>query len=106
MIIELNLAQAEEILENLSKVPQSENLSNAMSTIKGVIKHETEIQVEEIDRIIKRISDNGYKNLDLISNFDKAKIELKNESTKTKDKYFDEEGQEIGKAKEFIGGKL
>ena len=99
MIIELNLAQAEEILESLSKAPQSEIVSSAMSTIKGVIKHETEIQVEEIDRIIKRISDSGYKNIDLTANFDKAKIELSKESTKTKDKYFDEEGNEKGKSK-------
>tara|TARA_R110000823_G_C15495186_1_gene452442 strand:+ start:164 stop:484 length:321 start_codon:yes stop_codon:yes gene_type:complete len=106
MIIELNLAQAEEILEHLSEVPKSKTLSDALSTIKEVIKHETEIQVEEIDRIIKRISDNGYKNEDLISNFTKAKDAVKAESTKTKDKYFDEEGHEKGKAKEIPSGKL
>ena len=95
MIIELNLEQAEEILENLSEIRKpSSNISNAMSTIKRVIKHETEIQVEEIDRIIKRISDNGYKNEDLISNFTKAKDAVKAESTKTKDKYFDGNGNE------------
>ena len=106
MIIELNLAQAEEILEHLSKVPKSEILLNAMSTIKEVIKHETEIQVEEIDRMIKRISDNGYKDEGLIETFNKTKIELSSASTKTKDKYFDEEGNEKGKLKDIIEGKL
>ena len=99
MIIELNLAQAEEILEHLSEVPKSKTLSDALSTIKEVIKHETEIQVEEIDRIIKRISDNGYKNESLMSNFTKVKDSVKTESTKTKDKYFDGEGNEKGKSK-------
>ncbi|MDA8940680.1 hypothetical protein N9H34_00955 [bacterium] len=95
MIIELNLAQAEEILENLSEIRKpSSNMSDAMSTIKRVIKHETEIQVEEIDRLIKKISDNGYKEEGLIETINKTKIELFSASTKTKDKYFDEEGNE------------
>ena len=95
MIIELNLEQAEEILENLSKIVKpSLNISNAKSTIKRVIKHETEIQVEEIDRLIKKISDNGYRESGMINNFAKVKNSIALESTKTKDKYFDGNGNE------------
>ena len=95
MIIELNLEQAEEILGNLSKISRpSINISNSISTIKGVIKHETEIQVEEIDRLIKRISDNGYRESSMLNNFTSVKNAIAVESTKTKDKYFDGNGNE------------
>ena len=95
MIIELNLEQAEEILENLSEIRKpSSNISNAMSTIKRVIKHETEIQVEEIDRLIKKISDNGYRESSMLNNFTSVKNAIAVESTKTKDKYFDGNGNE------------
>ena len=95
MIIELNLEQAEEILTNLSEIRKpSSNISNAMSTIKRVIKHETEIQVEEIDRLIKRISDNGYRESSMLNNFASVKDSIALESTKTKDKYFDGNGNE------------
>ena len=95
MIIELNLEQAEEILGNLSKISRpSINISNSISTIKGVIKHETEIQVEEIDRLIKRISDNGYRESSMLNNFTSVKNAIAEESTKTKDKYFDGNGNE------------
>ena len=77
MGIELDLAQAEEILENLSEIRKpSSNMSDAMSTIKRVIKHETEIQVEEIDRLIKKISENVYKEEGLIETINKTKIEI------------------------------
>tara|TARA_B110000046_G_C12601442_1_gene236991 strand:- start:157 stop:447 length:291 start_codon:yes stop_codon:yes gene_type:complete len=95
MIIELNLEQAEEILENLSRIVKpSLNISNAKSTIKRVIKHETEIQVEEIDRLIKKISDNGYRESSMLNNFTSVKNAIAEESTKTKDKYFDGNGNE------------
>ncbi len=95
MIIELNLEQAEEILENLSRIVKpSLNISNAKSTIKRVIKHETEIQVEEIDRLIKKISDNGYRESSMLNNFTSVKNAIAAESTKTKDKYFDGNGNE------------
>ena len=96
MIIELNLEQAEEILALLSKkeVVQTTNLRNAISTIKGAIKNETHIQVKEMDKLIKRINDNGYTNVELTSAFDKARKGIQEESTKTKDKYFDGNGNE------------
>ena len=97
MIIELNLAQAEEILNVLNENPKKAktiNLVSAMSIIKQVIKHETEIQIEEIDRLIKRISDNGNKNLELTDILSSTKIQLTQESLKTKYKYFDEGGKE------------
>jgi len=95
MIIELNLAQAEEILNVLNeRKSKTINLMSAMSIIKYVIKHETEVQVEEIDRLIKRINDNGYKNSRLVEDFHNVKEIMGVESGKTKDKYFDREGNE------------
>ena len=95
MIIELNLAQSEEILAVLSTIKKpSDNLKASMSTIKKRVKLETEVQVEEIERLIKRVEDNGYKDANMLESFKKAKESIKLESVKTKDKYFDGDGKE------------
>ena len=95
MIIELNLEQAEEILGNLSKISRpSINISNSISTIKGVIKHEAEVQSIELDNLIQRISDSGFKDLEMIDKLQKEAIEIKGKASQVKDKYFDGLGNE------------
>jgi len=95
MIIELNLAQAEAILSSLSNFKEEPvALTEAKSAIKKIIKQETEMQILEIDRLIKRISDNGYKNNELTGTLSSTKEQISSESAKTKSKYFDDNGNE------------
>tara|TARA_Y100000385_G_scaffold274110_1_gene316798 strand:+ start:420 stop:707 length:288 start_codon:yes stop_codon:yes gene_type:complete len=94
MIIELSLTQAEEILQILTRSKNTESLSSTISVIKRVIKHETEVQVEETDRLLKRIEDSSYGNLDLRNTLNSAVSILREESTKKKNLYFDENGDE------------
>ena len=94
MIIELSLTQAEEILEILSRAKNTETLRSTISVIKGVIKHETEVQVEETDRLLKRIEDSSYGNGELRDQLNSAVSILREESTKKKNLYFDENGNE------------
>ncbi len=94
MIIELSLTQAEEILQALTRAKSTESLSITISLIKRVIKHETEIQVEETDRLLKRIEDSSYGNEELKERLNSASSLLKEESTKKKNLYFDENGNE------------
>tara|TARA_R110000824_G_scaffold200598_2_gene384590 strand:+ start:710 stop:1000 length:291 start_codon:yes stop_codon:yes gene_type:complete len=95
MIVELNLAQAEEILTSLAKIEKpSDNITSVKSAIKLRIKQETELQVEEINRLIQRISDNGFKDETMLSNFNSAKSSIQTASETTKNKYFDGDGKE------------
>ena len=95
MIIELNLAEVEAILEIASQVKKPTAIvKGAISAIKKIVKLETESQIQELDRLIKRIGDNGYKDEDLVSRLSKVKDQMQLESSKTKDKYFNSDGTE------------
>jgi hypothetical protein len=95
IFIELNLEQSEEVLAVLTNVRKpSDNLKASMSAIKGVIKHEAEVQSIELDNLIQRISDSGFKDLEMIDKLQKEAIEIKGKASQVKDKYFDGLGNE------------
>ncbi len=97
MTIEVNLQQAEYIIDKLSGkeiVPIRVNKEVFLSTLKEAVKKETIIQQDEIDKILQRVQSNGMSNVEFISNLSKAKETITSESKKTRNKYFDEEGNE------------
>tara|TARA_R110001606_G_scaffold154273_1_gene295902 strand:- start:153 stop:482 length:330 start_codon:yes stop_codon:yes gene_type:complete len=109
MNIRLNLSQAEFLLLQLSSSklePIGVDINELMSVLKNGIRKETLNQTRDIGQLISKIKQNGHKDVEMISKLESAKEVIENNSSKTRDKYFDEEGNEKGKLKDILEGKL
>jgi len=109
MNIRLNLSQAELLLLQLSSSklePIGVDIKELMSVLKNGIRKETLNQTRDIGQLISKIKQNGHTDVEMISKLESAKEVIENESLKTRDKYFDEEGNEKGKLKDILEGKL
>ena len=92
---ELKLEELEEMLVVLLEVREpSATLRSTISSIKRVIKHEQESQSTKLDNLIKRISNSGFKDAEMIGKLQSESAEIKAKATKIKDKYFDGLGNE------------
>lgn len=94
MTLELNLSQVEEILIILENAELEPDTRKVLSIIKEAIKQETENQFNNVDRLLVKIQENGYKNVKMLETFNKLHENIRVESKKTRDKYFDEKGDE------------
>tara|TARA_B110000902_G_scaffold87241_1_gene103654 strand:+ start:243 stop:542 length:300 start_codon:yes stop_codon:yes gene_type:complete len=94
MTLELNLAQVEEILMVLENTPLEPDTRKVLSIIKEAIKQETELQFNYVDQLLVKIKENGYKDFEMLETFNKLHENIRVESKKTRDRYFDEKGDE------------
>ena len=95
MTIELNLQQAEGILNILSKeVRPSLPVQEAMTSIKRTLKRRVEIEKKSVGRLEVKMMENGYKDEEMFNLFNKLKSSVEIESQKTIDRYFDADGNE------------
>lgn len=105
MDIRLNLSQAEFLLHQISEaklIPAGVDLEELASVLKNAVRKETLNQTQDIDKLISKIRQNGHKDLEMIEKLKSAKDTIETNSRKTRDKYFDENGDEKsidGKAK-------
>ena len=97
MNIRLNLSQAEFLLFQISEakfVPEGVDLEELASVLKNAVRKETLNQTRDIDQLISKIRQNGHKDLEMIEKLKSAKDTIETNSRKTRDKYFDENGDE------------
>jgi len=93
----LNLAEAEFILQSVESskvVPFHISLERLHTKLKKGIKNHTNDQTRKIEELVKLIGENGHSNKELTSLLSDAKEAIASESLKTRDKYFDSEGNE------------
>ncbi len=97
MNIRLNLLQAETLLSLLSETkisPIGLDKPELMSVLKNGIRKETLNQTRDIEQLISKIRQNDHKNIEMINNLESAKDTIETNSKTTRDKYFDENGDE------------
>ena len=93
----LNLAEAEYILESVKNSKFASlhiNIERLLTKLKKGIKNHTNSQNEKIEHLVKLIGENGHGNKELTNLLSSAKEAIASESLKTRDKYFDSEGNE------------
>ncbi len=93
----LNLAEAEFILQSVESsgaVPFHIDLAKLHTKLKKGIKNHTNSQNEKIEHLVNLIGENGHGNTELTKLLSSAKEAIASESLKTRDKYFDSEGNE------------
>ena len=106
MLVEMTLAQAEYLIEELNnnknKFHSSFEVERLLSTFKRAIKKEADSHVRSINEVIKQMRTSKLPDLEVLESLKKHKDTIDLRSNKTQDKYFD---RETGREKEEIGSK-
>lgn len=106
MLVEMTLAQAEYLIEELNnnknKFHSSFEVERLLSTFKRAIKKEADFHSQSIDKVIEQMTATQLPDLEVLESLKSHKETIDFRSNKTQDKYFD---RETGREKEEIDSK-
>jgi len=89
--IHTDLDNSAVIIDKAKEVGSEISLKESIIILKTALQEELESTQLRLDSVIKELGDHGYK--EITEDFNKVKENIKLQSTKVEDKYFDEFGK-------------